>query len=180
NGRMLGEIGDGTLTSFHSASDAVNCARQAQAALKDSPDLQLRIGIHLGDVLFTDDNAWGDGVNIASRIHALAVPGSICVSATVYDEIRNKPGMVAKNLGQKHLKNVSRPISVYVLSEAPDSATEAAPSILAIGLTRRAALAGIAAIAMALLVYFLAMRKPSAPIATTAPVSVPHVIRSIA
>ena len=123
NGRMLGEIGDGTLTSFHSASEAVNCARQAQAALKDSPDLQLRIGIHLGDVLFTDDNAWGDGVNIASRIHALAVPGSICVSASVYDEIRNKPGMVAKNLGQKRLKNVSRPIGVYVLSEAPDSAT---------------------------------------------------------
>ena len=98
---MLGEIGDGTLTSFHSASDAVNCARQAQAALKDSPDLQLRIGIHLGDVLFTDDNAWGDGVNIASRIHGLAVPGSICVSATVYDEIRNKPGIVAKNLGNE-------------------------------------------------------------------------------
>ena len=80
---------------------------------KDSPDLQLRIGIHLGDVLFTDDNAWGDGVNIASRIHALAVPGWICVSASVYDEIRNKPGMVAKNLGQKRLKNVSRPIGVY-------------------------------------------------------------------
>jgi adenylate cyclase len=56
DGRMLGEIGDGTLTSYHSASDAVSCARQAQVALKDSPDLQLRIGIHLGDVLFPDDN----------------------------------------------------------------------------------------------------------------------------
>jgi adenylate cyclase len=149
NGRMLGEIGDGTLTSFHSASDAVNCARQAQAALKDSPDLQLRIGIHLGDVLFTDDNAWGDGVNIASRIHALAVPGSICVSATVYDEIRNKPGMVAKNLGQKHLKNVSRPIGVYVLSEAPDSPDAGAPSILSSARTRGVALASIGAIVLA-------------------------------
>src|SRR5215467_11801858 len=68
NGRVLGEIGDGTLTSFHSASDAVNCAREVQSAIKDSPDYQLRIGIHLGDVLFTDTNAWGDGVNIASRI----------------------------------------------------------------------------------------------------------------
>jgi TolB-like protein/class 3 adenylate cyclase/Tfp pilus assembly protein PilF len=179
-GRMLGEIGDGTLTSFHSASDAVNCARQAQAALKDSPDLQLRIGIHLGDVLFTDDNAWGDGVNIASRIHALAAAGSICVSATVYDEIRNKPGIVAKNLGQKHLKNVSRPIGVYVLSEAPDSAGATAPSILAIALTRRVALGAIGAIAIAALVYFLAMRKPSAPLATTAPAGGPHLIRSIA
>ncbi len=180
NGRMLGEIGDGTLTSFHSASDAVNCARQAQAALKDSPDLQLRIGIHLGDVLFTDDNAWGDGVNIASRIHALAVPGSICVSATVYDEIRNKPGMVAKNLGQKHLKNVSRPISVYVLSEAPDSAGRAAPSILASTLMRRVALASVGAIAISALVYFLATRQPSAPIANTSSASGPHLIRSIA
>ncbi len=180
NGRMLGEIGDGTLTSFHSASDAVNCARQAQAALKDSPELQLRIGIHLGDVLFTDDNAWGDGVNIASRIHALAIPGSICVSATVYDEIRNKPGMVAKNLGQKHLKNVSRPIGVYALSEAPDSAGAAPPSILTSALTRRVALASVGAIAIAALVYFLAMRNPSAPLATTASVVGPHLIRSIA
>ena len=179
NGRMLGEIGDGTLTSFHSASDAVNCARQAQTALKDSPDLQLRIGIHLGDVLFTDDNAWGDGVNIASRIHGLAIPGSICVSATVYDEIRNKPGMVAKNLGQKHLKNVSRPIGVYVLSEAADSEDAGAPSILTSALMRRVALGAVGAIAIAALVYFLAMRKPSAPIATTASVG-SHVIRSIA
>src|ERR1700674_700007 len=180
DGRMLGEIGDGTLTSCHSASDAVNCARQAQAALKDSPDLQLRIGIHLGDVLFTDDNAWGDGVNIASRIHALAVPGSICVSATVYDEIRNKPGMVAKSLGQKRLKNVSRPIGVYVLSEAPDSATAAAPSILTSARMRGLALGCVGVIAIAALVYFLAMRKSSAPIATTESVSVSHLIRSIA
>jgi adenylate cyclase len=183
NGRILGEIGDGTLTSFHSASDAVNCARRAQAALKDSPDLQLRIGIHLGDVLFTDDNAWGDGVNIAARIHALAVPGSICVSATVYDEIRNKPGLVAKNLGQKHLKNVSRPIGVYVISEAPDSAGAATPSILTRVFTRRVALGCLGAIAVAALIYYLcclAMRMPSAPIATTAPVGGPHLIRSIA
>ena len=180
DGRMLGEIGDGTLTRFHSASDAVNCACQAQAALKDSPDLHLRIGIHLGDVLFTDDNAWGDGVNIASRIHALAAPGTICVSATVYDEIRNKPGLVAKNLGQKHLKNVNRPIGVYVLSEARDSAGAPAPSILASPLTRRVALGAIGAIAVAALLYVLATRQSSAPLATTAPAAGPRVIRSIA
>jgi adenylate cyclase len=180
DGRMLGEIGDGTLTSFHSASDAVNCARQAQAALKDSPDLQVRIGIHLGDVLFTDDNAWGDGVNIASRIHALAVPGSICVSATVYDEIRNKPGLVARNLGMKHLKNVSRPIGVYVLSEAADSHDAPTRSVLASPLRRRVALGAVGAIVIVALVYVLATRKPSAPLATTAPAIGPHVIRSIA
>jgi class 3 adenylate cyclase len=115
NGRMLGEIGDGTLTSFHSALDAVNCAREMQTALKDDPELRVRIGIHIGDVLFSADNVWGDGVNVASRIHALAAPGGICMSAHVYDEIRNKPGMRAKDLGQKNLKNISRPIGVYAL-----------------------------------------------------------------
>jgi class 3 adenylate cyclase/pimeloyl-ACP methyl ester carboxylesterase len=116
NGRMLGEIGDGTLTSFHSALDAVNCAREMQTALKDDPELRVRIGIHIGDVLFSADNVWGDGVNVASRIHALAAPGGICMSAHVYDEIRNKPGMRAKYLGQKNLKNISRPIGVYALA----------------------------------------------------------------
>ena len=114
NGRMVGEIGDGTLTSFHSAIDAVNCAREVQASLQhDQPDLKLRIGIHLGDVMFSNNTVLGDGVNIASRIHAVAPPGGICVSASIYDEIRNKPGTRFKDLGEQKLKNVSRPIRVY-------------------------------------------------------------------
>ena len=114
NGRMVGEIGDGTLTSFHSAIDAVNCAREVQASLhKDQPDLKVRIGIHLGDVRFSNNTVLGDGVNIASRIHALAPPGGICASASIYDEIRNKPGTRFKDLGEQKLKNVSRPIRVY-------------------------------------------------------------------
>ena len=114
NGRMVGEIGDGTLTSFHSAIDAVNCAREVQASLQqDQPDLKVRIGIHLGDVVFSNNTVLGDGVNIASRIHALAPPGGICVSASIYDEIRNKPGTRFKDLGEQKLKNVSRPIRVY-------------------------------------------------------------------
>ena len=115
NGRVIGEIGDGTLTSFHSVLDAIGCARELQANLKDDHELRLRIGIHLGDVLLTNNTVLGDGVNVASRIHALAPPGGICVSEHVYDEIRNKPGMVARNLGKKNLKNVSRPIRVYAL-----------------------------------------------------------------
>ena len=116
NGRMIGEIGDGTLSSFHSALDAVNCAREVQAALKDDPDMQLRIGIHVGDVLFKDGTVLGDGVNVASRIHALAPPGGICVSDRVYDEIRNKPEIQVKDLGEQTLKNVSRPIRVYAMA----------------------------------------------------------------
>jgi adenylate cyclase len=114
NGRMVGEIGDGTLTSFHSAIDAVNCAREVQASLQqDQPDLKVRIGIHLGDVVFSDNTVLGDGVNVASRIHALAPPGGICVSASIYDEVRNKPGTRFKDLGERKLKNVSRPIRMY-------------------------------------------------------------------
>jgi class 3 adenylate cyclase/pimeloyl-ACP methyl ester carboxylesterase len=116
NGRMIGEVGDGTLSSFHSALDAVNCAREVQASLKDDPELQLRIGIHVGDVLFKDNTVLGDGVNVASRIHALAPPGGICISDRVYDEIRNKPEISVKDLGEQTLKNVSRAIRVYAMA----------------------------------------------------------------
>jgi adenylate cyclase len=115
NGRMLGEIGDGTLSSFHSAVDAVNCAREVQATLMDDPELRLRIGIHVGDVLFANNTVLGDGVNVASRIHALAPPGGICISERVYDEIRNQPGLPVEDLGEQTLKNVSRPIRIYAL-----------------------------------------------------------------
>jgi len=121
NGRMLGEIGDGTLSSFHSATDAVNCAHQLQAALVNDSELRLRIGIHVGDVVFSANNVVGDGVNVAWRIHALAPPGGICVSEHVFDEIRNKPGMAATYLGEKSLKNVSRPIRVYILANTASS-----------------------------------------------------------
>jgi class 3 adenylate cyclase len=77
NGRLVGEIGDGTLSSFDSVIDAVECARKLQSVLQEDPELRLRIGIHVGDVLFTDNTVLGDGVNVASHIHALAPPGGI-------------------------------------------------------------------------------------------------------
>ncbi len=188
NGRMLGEIGDGTLSSFHSAVDAVNCAREVQAAAKDSPDLRLRIGIHVGDVLFTQDNAWGDGVNIASRIHALAPPGSICISEHVYDAIRNKPGMAARHLGQRRLKNVSHPIRVYILSSSDDptygtgAATQWSTKVVARlgGTTRLMLLAGIAALLVAALAYGPARWRSSVGGSLSQRVTQPRVIRSIA
>jgi len=121
SGRLIGEIGDGTLSSFHSALDAVNCAREVQSTLLGDPELQLRIGIHVGDVLFQDNNVLGDGVNVASRIHSLASPGGICISERVYDDIRNKPEIDAIPLGEKTLKNVSHPIKVYAIADASSS-----------------------------------------------------------
>lgn len=121
SGRLIGEIGDGTLSSFHSALDAVNCACEVQSTLSEDPELQLRIGIHVGDVLFQDNTVLGDGVNVASRIHSLAPPGGICVSERVYDDIRNKPEIDARPLGEKTLKNVSHPIKVYAITNAGSS-----------------------------------------------------------
>jgi class 3 adenylate cyclase/pimeloyl-ACP methyl ester carboxylesterase len=145
NGRLIGEIGDGTLSSFHSAIDAVNCARAVQERTDDNPELKLRIGIHLGDVLFANQTVLGDGVNVASRIHALAPPGGICLSSTVYDEIRNKPGIGARDLGDKQLKNVSRPIKVYLL--APEGgAVAAATADHKKSWIRRAAIAVVVAV----------------------------------
>jgi len=118
NGRMIGDIGDGALASFHSALDAVHYAQAMQAALVGDGTPTVRIGIHVGDVLFSESGVMGDGVNVASRIHALAPPGGICISERVYDDVRNKPEIQVRDLGQKTLKNVVRPIRVYMLQHA--------------------------------------------------------------
>jgi hypothetical protein len=157
---MVGEIGDGTLTSFHSAIDAVNCARKVQVSLQqDQPDLKVRIGIHLGDVMFSNNTVLGDGVNIASRIHALAPPVGICVSASIYDEIRNKPGTRFKDLGERNLKNVSRPIRVFQVSAASLIEQPAGHK----GHQRRNALiAGAGAVILAgLALVFMCLRSPA-------------------
>jgi adenylate cyclase len=183
NGRMVGEIGDGTLTAFHSAIDAVNCAREVQSNLHDQPELKVRIGIHLGDVMFSNNTVLGDGVNIASRIHALAPPGGICVSSNVYDEIRNKPGTSFKDLGQRRLKNVSRSIRVYQLV-AGDRLMH--PAEENADRRRKAIIAGAtAAIVAVLTMLFMRSRSPAlAPASPQAPTQVQsaasRTIRSIA
>src|SRR5277367_4399629 len=143
NGRLIGEVGDGTLSSFHSAVDAVNCARELQATLVENPELRLRIGIHVGDVVFTDKTVLGDGVNIASRIHELAPPGGCCISERVYEEIRNKPEFHVQDLGEKHLKNVARPIRAYALTaaDAPGQPRSSLRSSTDAGQSRRRRLA---------------------------------------
>jgi class 3 adenylate cyclase/tetratricopeptide (TPR) repeat protein len=124
NGRVIEEVGDGTLASFQSGVQAVTCARTIQEALKDDSELRVRIGIHIGDVLVAGNRLIGDAVNIASRIHALAEPGGICFSERVYDDIRNKPELHATLLGERTLKNVNRPLKVYALSPEGTAAAE--------------------------------------------------------
>ena len=87
NGEWLKEIGDGVLLSFPSTVKAVNCSLEIQNILSQKPDLTLRIGIHIGDVIKKGDDVFGDGVNIASRLEPLAEPGGICVSERVHEDI---------------------------------------------------------------------------------------------
>ena len=116
NGEFLKEMGDGTLLCFQSAFDAVQCAQEIQQSVSDDPDLNLRIGIHLGDIVFKEGDIYGDGVNVASRIEQLADAGGIFISGQVYTTIKNKPGIETVFIGEKQLKNVDGPVSIYALT----------------------------------------------------------------
>jgi TolB-like protein/tetratricopeptide (TPR) repeat protein len=113
NGRWIKELGDGVLASFHSVSDALNAAIKIQQKCNTSNDFQLRIGIHLGEVLFENDDVFGDGVNIASRLQALAPPGGIWISESVHNNVSNKKGFDTEFITSASLKNVKDAIRVY-------------------------------------------------------------------
>jgi len=116
HGKILQYFGDGTLSTFKSAIDAVKCAMEMQMAFQKEPVIPVRIGIHQGDIVFTDDDIIGDGVNVASRIESLAVPGSVFISDKVYDEIKNQSSIETRSLKTFELKNVHKPIEVFAIS----------------------------------------------------------------
>ena len=113
NGKFLKEMGDGMLASFHTVSDAVYCALEIQNRCKQNAGFQLRIGIHLGEVVFEKNDVFGDGVNIASRIQSVAQEGETVVSESVYRNIANKKGLQAEFISEESLKNVDSPIKIY-------------------------------------------------------------------
>ena len=116
-GEWLKEMGDGILASFNSASDAVRCASEIQAITKKE-GIDLRIGIHEGEVVFERNDVLGNGVNVASRLEEVAEVGCINISEAVYKDIRNKVGIKTEFLEEKTLKNLDEPIKVYqVISE---------------------------------------------------------------
>lgn len=114
-GRLLKRLGDGLLASFDSASGAVECARDIQEAVADDGRYRVRIGIHLGEVIESDGDVHGDGVNIASRIQTEVDPGEIGFSSVVFDNIKNKTGLSANRVGERRLKNVENPVVIYTL-----------------------------------------------------------------
>jgi len=117
HGKYLKEIGDGILACFDSASDAVKCAKEIQKVAREDTDLKLHVGIHLGEVIFSGDDVYGDGVNIASRIDAVAKEGEIYISEDVWKNIQNKEGLTADYLGKQKFKNIKDPIGLYKLSD---------------------------------------------------------------
>jgi len=135
-GRIFGSAGDSVVADFASAVDAVQCAVAVQDAIaKDSADrpadeqMRFRIGVHIGDVLVQGENLFGDGVNIAARLEALAEPGGICISGAVRDQLGTKLPVAFTDLGEQQVKNIVQPIRAYRVGGASATAIAASPSL---------------------------------------------------
>lgn len=131
NGRIIKSTGDGFLVEFASVVDAVRCAveMQREMAARNSGmpierRLEFRIGINLGDIVAEDHDIFGDGVNVAARLEALAEPAGICISRVVRDQIRDKLPYTFEDRGEQQVKNIARPVRIYAMSPAAIAATE--------------------------------------------------------
>src|SRR5688572_25902104 len=116
NGKIIKWMGDGVLCSFSSAIESVRAALALQTTMQQGPIVPVRIGIHQADVIFEESDVLGDGVNIASRLESLAIPGSIFISAKVFDDVKNQKEIQTISLGKYLLKNVKEPVEIYALS----------------------------------------------------------------
>src|SRR6266851_4315185 len=121
-GRTVKNTGDGLLAEFPSVVDAVRCAVETQRGMLDRepavPEeqrIRFRIGINLGDVIVEEHDIFGDGVNVAARLEALAEPGGICISRVVREQIRDKLVYQFDDMGELSVKNIARPVRVYAL-----------------------------------------------------------------
>jgi adenylate cyclase len=120
NGRLVKTTGDGLLVEFVSVVDALRCATEVQAGMAErnatapvDKRIEYRIGINMGDIVVEDGDIFGDGVNIAARLEALAEPGEICVSARVQEDAAGKLDLAFEDLGEQALKNIARPVRAY-------------------------------------------------------------------
>ena len=128
-GRLVKTTGDGFLVEFASVVDALRCAVEVQQEIAgrgaDTPAdrrIELRIGIHQGDIVVEDGDIFGDGVNVAARLEALADPGGICVSARVQEDAAGRLDLTFADMGEQNLKNIARPIRAYRVGPGTTSA----------------------------------------------------------
>jgi adenylate cyclase len=132
HGRIVKTTGDGLLVEFPSVVDAVRCAVDVQrgmvernAAISVDERIEFRVGINLGDVIVEGEDIFGDGVNIAARLEALAEPGGICVSRVVRDQVRDKLDAGFEDRGEQQVKNIARPVHVYRIPIAENAPARA-------------------------------------------------------
>jgi adenylate cyclase len=157
-GRTVKNTGDGLLAEFASVVDAVRCAAEVQRGMIDREPLvsdegriRFRIGVNLGDVIVEEHDIFGDGVNIAARLEALAEPGGICISQTVRDQIHNKLPYPFEDRGEQSVKNIARPVRVYAMR--PETVADLPASCVPIAPQRpRASIAALAAASLVALV----------------------------
>jgi TolB-like protein/class 3 adenylate cyclase/Flp pilus assembly protein TadD len=123
-GRIVKTTGDGLLVEFASPVEAVRCAGEIQKAMRERegslPEerrIEIRIGINLGDVILDEDDVYGDGVNIAARLEALADPGGVVISSAVFEQVRDRVPDSFEDLGDQQVKNIARPVRVYRLAQ---------------------------------------------------------------
>jgi predicted ATPase/DNA-binding winged helix-turn-helix (wHTH) protein len=138
-GRVVKSTGDGMLVEFSSVIDATRCAAEIQRAMidrnADIPEdkrITFRIGVNLGDVIVEPKDIFGDGVNIAARLEALAAPGGICISRVVRDQIRDKLPYPFDDMGEQSFKNLARPVRVFALNTAAVASLPAVVSLPAV------------------------------------------------
>jgi len=120
HGRIVKLMGDGMLAEFPSVVDAVRTAVETQVAIAehnaDLPEdkrIEFRVGINLGDVVIDGDDIQGDGVNVAARLEGLAQPGGICISGSVHEQVRDRLDLPFEDMGEKEVKNITRPVKVW-------------------------------------------------------------------
>src|SRR5947208_3721292 len=181
-GRIVKTTGDGFLVEFASVVDAVHCAVEMQHAMAErnagitvERRIEFRIGINLGDIITQDHDIYGDGVNVAARLEALAEPAGIWISRVVRDQIRDKLPYFFEDMGEQQFKNIARPVHAYAMSAQAVAATapSPAPSVSARGgLARRpvviAATMALAAIAIAIVGWW-AWSRGGLPTASVQP-----------
>ena len=135
-GRIVKTTGDGMLVEFVSVVDAVRCAVDIQRGMAERNSevpadkrIEFRIGINVGDIISDSNDIYGDGVNVAARLEALADPGGIMVSRTVHDQVRDKLSFGFEDMGEQVVKNIARPIGVHRVSLAESASSAAAPKV---------------------------------------------------
>ena len=176
-GHIVKTTGDGLLAEFASVVDAVRCAVEFQREMAArnagvSPDrcIEFRVGINVGDIIIDESDIFGDGVNVAARLEALAQPGGICVSRMARDQVRDKLALTFEDLGEQQVKNIARPVRTYrVLIDGTVRAATPAPLAARGRVSRWMIAAGIAAfVVLAIGTTAFWRLHPPAPAETTA------------